>query len=73
MRICGSNGNDTDLTRYQGSVFVDNQGTTSGLTDRLAKAGVPVFAIVDHHELQNIITAEFTDIRASNATATCSR
>jgi len=70
VRICGSNGNDTDLTRYQGSVFVDNQGTTSGLTDRLTQSNVPVFAIVDHHELQNIITAEFTDIRNANATAT---
>jgi nanoRNase/pAp phosphatase (c-di-AMP/oligoRNAs hydrolase) len=70
LRICGSTNADLDLTRYQGSVFVDNQGTTSGLTDRLTQAGVPVFAIVDHHELQNIISAEFTDIRTSNATAT---
>ncbi len=68
VRICCTG--DDDLTRYQGSVFVDNQGTTSGLTDRLTNAGVPVFAIVDHHELQNIITAGFTDIRTANATAT---
>lgn len=70
VRICGANGAEVDLSRYRGSVFVDNQGTTSGLTDRLAAANVPVVAIVDHHELQNIITAEFTDIRLANATAT---
>jgi nanoRNase/pAp phosphatase (c-di-AMP/oligoRNAs hydrolase) len=59
-----------DLTKYQASLFIDNQGTTSGLTDRLEQAEVSVFAIVDHHELQNIIKAEFTDIRDANATAT---
>lgn len=60
-----------DLRHFQGSVFVDNQGTTTGLTDRLSDAGVPVLAIVDHHELQGIIEAPFTDIRTdSSATAT---
>lgn len=60
-----------DLSSFQGSVFVDNQGTTSGLTERLRAAGVPVVAIVDHHELQGVIEAPFTDIRTdSSATAT---
>jgi nanoRNase/pAp phosphatase (c-di-AMP/oligoRNAs hydrolase) len=59
-----------DLSRYQRSVFVDNQGTTTGLTDRLAAAKVPVLAVVDHHEPQGIIEAEFTDIRDTSATAT---
>lgn len=59
-----------DLTRYDGSVFVDTQGTTTGLTERLATAGVPPLAIVDHHEAQGIITSEFTDIRDIGATAT---
>lgn len=59
------------LPSYQGSIFVDNQGTTSGLTERLRSAGVPVLAIIDHHELQNIIEAKFTDIRTDcTATAT---
>ena len=31
---------ETDLKRYQYSVFVDNQGTTSNLTSRLAKTGI---------------------------------
>jgi nanoRNase/pAp phosphatase (c-di-AMP/oligoRNAs hydrolase) len=58
-----------DLKRYRGSVFVDTQGTTTGLTERLAAAGVPVLAVVDHHELQGIIEAEFTDVRDVGATA----
>ncbi len=62
----------THLNYYNGSVFIDNQGTTTGgLTARLAEAGVPVLAIVDHHEPQGILEAEFSDIRpASGATAT---
>ena len=60
-----------NLSNYQGSIFVDNQGTTTGLTERLREAGVPVLAIVDHHELQGVIEAPFTDIRTtSSATAT---
>lgn len=60
-----------DLSSFQGSVFVDNQGTTSGLTERLRAAGVPVVVIVDHHELQGVIEAPFSDIRTdSSATAT---
>lgn len=64
-------GENDDLKRYQGSVFIDTQGTTSGLTDRLSDAGVPALAIIDHHEPQGLVEAKFTDIRASaNATAT---
>jgi nanoRNase/pAp phosphatase (c-di-AMP/oligoRNAs hydrolase) len=60
-----------DLKRYQGSVFIDTQGTTSGLTERLRRAGVPALAIIDHHEPQGIVEAQFTDIRTgANATAT---
>lgn len=61
---------DTDLRVYQHSVFVDNQGTTSTLTGRLAKVGVKPLIIVDHHEPQGIIKAEFEDIRKIGATAT---
>src|SRR5215813_3722567 len=64
-------GENDDLKRYQGSVFIDTQGTTSGLTERLREAGVPALAIIDHHELQGEVEAQFTDIRAgANATAT---
>lgn len=60
-----------DLKRYQGSIFVDTPGTTSGLTERLRKAGVPPLAVIDHHEPQGMVEAQFTDIRAgASATAT---
>ncbi len=59
------------LKRYQGSIFVDTQGTTTGLTERLQAAGVPVLAIIDHHEPQGLIEAPFVDIRSS-ASATAS-
>lgn len=59
-----------DVARYHASVFVDTQGTTTRLTERLAEARVPVLAIVDHHEFQNVIEAEFVDIRHVGATAT---
>jgi nanoRNase/pAp phosphatase (c-di-AMP/oligoRNAs hydrolase) len=64
-------GESYDLKVYQGSVFIDTQGTTSGLTEQLRDAGVPALAIIDHHEPQGIIEARFTDIRDdANATAT---
>ncbi len=53
-----------DLKSYDGAVFVDNQGTTTGsLADALKKAGVPSVIIIDHHEPQDRLKAEFTDIR----------
>lgn len=59
-----------DLGQYQASVFVDNQGTTTGLTGKLKEAGVKPLVIVDHHERQGIIEAPFTDLRKVGATAT---
>ncbi len=58
------------LDQYQGTVFVDNQGTTAALTDKFADAGIKPLVIVDHHEKQDRIEAEFTDIRKIGATAT---
>jgi nanoRNase/pAp phosphatase (c-di-AMP/oligoRNAs hydrolase) len=64
-------GEGDDLERYQGSVFIDTQGTTSGLTERLRAVGVPALAIIDHHEPQGVVEAQFNDIRtAMSATAT---
>jgi nanoRNase/pAp phosphatase (c-di-AMP/oligoRNAs hydrolase) len=59
-----------NLEQYKGTVFVDNQGTTAALTDRFAAVGVKPIVIVDHHEIQDRIQAEFTDIRQIGATAT---
>lgn len=55
--------------RYQGSVFVDNQGTTSNLVGRLEKVGVPVLVVVDHHALQDRLHPLFADIRPVGACA----
>ncbi|MBF0285778.1 MAG: bifunctional oligoribonuclease/PAP phosphatase NrnA [Magnetococcales bacterium] len=55
--------------RFQGSVYVDGQGTTSHLTSRLEDAGVPVVAVVDHHEDQARLTPLFRDIRPVGACA----
>lgn len=59
-----------NLEQYKGTVFVDNQGTTAALTDRFAAVNVKPIVIVDHHEKQDRIQAEFTDIRQIGATAT---
>lgn len=60
-----------DMSVYDAAVFVDNQGTTaSEVVDALQDAGVPVLIIVDHHEEQEFLQAEFTDLRAVGATAT---
>ena len=70
---------DLDLTRYteglpldrfDGAIFIDNQGTTTRLTDRLERAGVATLAIIDHHSPQGLLRSEFTDIRPVGAAAT---
>jgi nanoRNase/pAp phosphatase (c-di-AMP/oligoRNAs hydrolase) len=58
------------LGQYDGAVFIDNQGTTTRLTDRLRQAGVPAVAIIDHHAPQGLLEAEYTDIRPIGAAAT---
>ena len=58
------------LDQYDGAVFIDNQGTTTRLTDRLSRAGVPPIAIIDHHAPQGLLEAEFMDIRPIGAAAT---
>jgi nanoRNase/pAp phosphatase (c-di-AMP/oligoRNAs hydrolase) len=58
------------LDQYDGAVFIDNQGTTTRLLDRLQAARVPVIGIIDHHAPQGVIEAEFTDIRPIGAAAT---
>lgn len=62
---------DLDLSGYNGSVFVDGQGTTSEeIVQALEAAGVPPLIIVDHHEKQDRLEPEFSDIRRTGAAAT---
>jgi nanoRNase/pAp phosphatase (c-di-AMP/oligoRNAs hydrolase) len=55
--------------KYAGAIFVDNQGTTTNLMDRLEAVKVPILAVVDHHALQNRIEPLFQDIREVGACA----
>jgi len=60
-----------ELNQYRGAVFIDNQGTTTnGIVKALETASVPVLIVVDHHESQNHLTPEFSDIQKTGATAT---
>jgi nanoRNase/pAp phosphatase (c-di-AMP/oligoRNAs hydrolase) len=58
------------LHQYDAAVYVDNQGTTTRLTDRLKDAGVPTFAVIDHHDAQGILDPIFSDVRPLAAAAT---
>ena len=59
-----------DFSRYQGSVFVDNQGATTMLTKKLENEHIKPIIVVDHHERAGFLTSEFADIRKIGATAT---
>ncbi|HEX2210960.1 MAG TPA: bifunctional oligoribonuclease/PAP phosphatase NrnA [Longimicrobium sp.] len=59
-----------DLSVYSAAVFVDNQGSTTHLTDLLKAAGVPTLAVVDHHEPDDVLDPIFSDVRPLGAAAT---
>lgn len=60
-----------ELETYNGAVFVDNQGTTcEEITVALEGAGVPALMVIDHHEAQDRLDPEFSDVRRVGAVAT---
>jgi nanoRNase/pAp phosphatase (c-di-AMP/oligoRNAs hydrolase) len=60
-----------ELGQYQGAVFIDNQGTTAEeILQALEAASVPALITVDHHELQERLKPQFSDIRRTGAVAT---
>jgi nanoRNase/pAp phosphatase (c-di-AMP/oligoRNAs hydrolase) len=61
---------EVDLERYAAAVFVDNQGTTTHLSERLKAAGVPTLAVIDHHDPQDLLDPIFSDVRPLGAAAT---
>jgi nanoRNase/pAp phosphatase (c-di-AMP/oligoRNAs hydrolase) len=61
---------DCALDAYSAAVFIDNQGTTTRLTRRLREAGVPTFAVIDHHDPQDLLDPVFSDVRPVGAAAT---
>jgi nanoRNase/pAp phosphatase (c-di-AMP/oligoRNAs hydrolase) len=65
------NDGNADFGKYQGAIFLDNQGTTvEGIIKPLMAANLPVLIVVDHHEPQNVLTPEFSDIQKTGSTAT---
>lgn len=55
--------------RFQGAVFVDNQGATSTLTERIEEMGIPILAVIDHHADQQRLKPAFMDLRTVGACA----
>jgi nanoRNase/pAp phosphatase (c-di-AMP/oligoRNAs hydrolase) len=58
------------LDRYDGAVYIDNQGTTTRLTDRLREHEIPALAVIDHHAPQGVLEPQFSDVRPVGAAAT---
>ena len=58
------------LDGYDGAVYIDNQGTTTRLFDRLRAAEVRALAVIDHHAPQGVLEPEYSDIRPIGAAAT---
>jgi nanoRNase/pAp phosphatase (c-di-AMP/oligoRNAs hydrolase) len=61
---------EVDLERYAAAVFVDNQGTTTHLAERLKTAAVQTLAVIDHHDPQDLLDPIFSDVRPLGAAAT---
>jgi nanoRNase/pAp phosphatase (c-di-AMP/oligoRNAs hydrolase) len=60
-----------DYNQYAGAVFLDNQGANvNGITKSLAAASVPALIVIDHHEPQDVLKPEFSDIQKTGSTAT---
>lgn len=60
-----------DLGGYQAAIFVDHQGTTvEGIVKALEAAQVPILMVVDHHQPQDRLNPEFSDVRQAGSTAT---
>ena len=60
-----------NLSSYQGAVFLDNQGANvNGIVPALKEAHVPTLIVVDHHEPQELLTPEFSDVKKTGSTAT---
>jgi nanoRNase/pAp phosphatase (c-di-AMP/oligoRNAs hydrolase) len=58
------------LGSYSAAVFLDNQGATTHLTERLKVAGVPTLAVIDHHDPDDVLDPIFSDVRPLGAAAT---
>jgi nanoRNase/pAp phosphatase (c-di-AMP/oligoRNAs hydrolase) len=63
--------NELVFKQYQGAVIIDHQGTTiNAVLKSLDAAGIPILIMIDHHEPQDVVKAQFTDIQRTGSTAT---
>ena len=70
-RISAESLKKEDLSVYQGAVLIDSQGTNSQLYSVVEQAQIPLIAVIDHHNKQKDLDAEFIDLRPqTRATAT---
>ncbi|HWP46162.1 MAG TPA: hypothetical protein VNM22_03280 [Candidatus Limnocylindrales bacterium] len=58
-----------DFSGYDGSVFIGTQGTTTTLRQILEASHVKPILVIDHHEEEDFIHAEFHDIRKASSTS----
>lgn len=61
---------ELNIGDYKHTIFLDNQGTTTSLTNIFQRAGIEPLLIIDHHERQNMIKAKLEYIVNIGATAT---
>jgi nanoRNase/pAp phosphatase (c-di-AMP/oligoRNAs hydrolase) len=62
---------ELDLGSYQAAIFVDHQGTTvEEVVTAIEAANIPVLMVIDHHQPQNRLQFEFSDLQKTGATAT---
>jgi len=60
-----------ELDKFDGAVFIDNQGTTAPeITAAIEESGLPTLIVIDHHEPQDRLSPAFKDLRRVGATAT---
>ncbi len=70
-RISAESLKKEDLSVYQGAVLIDSQGTNSQLYSVVEQAKIPLIGVIDHHNKQKDLDAEFIDLRPqTRATAT---
>jgi nanoRNase/pAp phosphatase (c-di-AMP/oligoRNAs hydrolase) len=58
-----------DFSGYDASIFINTQGATTTLTKILNENNIKPILVIDHHEEEDFILAEFYDIRKTSSTS----
>lgn len=60
-----------DISKYSGAIFVDHQGSTvKKIIELLQESEIPILAIIDHHENQDLVKSVFQTILKVGSTST---